>query len=460
MIISDSTVAAVSTPRAAGGISVIRISGDNAFDIADRIFTPLSSKKKPSEMEGYTCAYGKIHTSDGDELDDGVITISRAPRSYTGEDVAEISCHGGIFITEKVLRAIYDCGAVPAPGGEFTKRAFINGKLSLTQAEAVMDIISAEGNASHRRALNVREGMLYKKIHGCSERLLHLLGEIGAWIDYPEDDIPEVDDDNMCAELSDILSELEKIRRAYDNTRILKAGIDTVIAGKPNVGKSTLMNLLSGCDRSIVTDIAGTTRDIVEESVRLGDIVLRLSDTAGIRETEDIIEGAGIEKAVKKLSSADLIIAVFDNSIPLDDDDKSLIRACKNASAKKIACINKSDCEGVLDRQEVFNNFDNVVEISAAKGEGTDKLQEVLYNLLITDSNVCEELSVNERQKQCLDKAISCISEALDAVKGGITLDAVNIVLDEAENALTELTGERTTESVVNEVFSHFCVGK
>ena len=374
--------------------------------------------------------------------------------------MAEISCHGGIFITDKVLRAIYDCGAVPAPGGEFTKRAFINGKLSLTQAEAVMDIISAEGNASHRRALNVREGMLYKKIHGCSERLLHLLGEIGAWIDYPEDDIPEVDDDNMCAELSDILSELEKIRRAYDNTRILKAGIDTVIAGKPNVGKSTLMNLLSGCDRSIVTDIAGTTRDIVEESVRLGDIVLRLSDTAGIRETEDIIEGAGIEKAVKKLSSADLIIAVFDNSIPLDDDDKSLIRACKNASAKKIACINKSDCEGVLDRQEVFNNFDNVVEISAAKGEGTDKLQEVLYDLFITDSNVCEELSVNERQKQCLDKAISCISEALDAVKGGITLDAVNIVLDEAENALTELTGERTTESVVNEVFSHFCVGK
>lgn len=460
MIISDSTVAAVSTPRAAGGISVIRISGDNAFDIADRIFTPLSSKKKPSEMEGYTCAYGKIHTSVGDELDDGVITIFRAPRSYTGEDVAEISCHGGIFITEKVLRAIYDCGAVPAPGGEFTKRAFINGKLSLTQAEAVMDIISAEGNASHRRALNVREGMLYKKIHGCSERLLHLLGEIGAWIDYPEDDIPEVDDDNMCAELSDILSELEKIRRAYDNTRILKAGIDTVIAGKPNVGKSTLMNLLSGCDRSIVTDIAGTTRDIVEESVRLGDIVLRLSDTAGIRETEDIIEGAGIEKAVKKLSSADLIIAVFDNSIPLDDDDKSLIRACKNASAKKIACINKSDCEGVLDRQEVFNNFDNVVEISAAKGEGTEKLQKVLYDLFITDSNVCEELSVNERQKQCLDKAISCISEALDAVRGGITLDAVNIVLDEAENALTELTGERTTESVVNEVFSHFCVGK
>lgn len=460
MIISDSTVAAVSTPRAAGGISVIRISGDNAFDIADRIFTPLSSKKKPSEMEGYTCAYGKIHTSGGDELDDGVITIFRAPRSYTGEDVAEISCHGGIFITEKVLRAIYDCGAVPAPGGEFTKRAFINGKLSLTQAEAVMDIISAEGNASHRRALNVREGMLYKKIHGCSERLLHLLGEIGAWIDYPEDDIPEVDDDNMCAELSDILNELEKIRRAYDNTRILKAGIDTVIAGKPNVGKSTLMNLLSGCDRSIVTDIAGTTRDIVEESVRLGDIVLRLSDTAGIRETEDIIEGAGIEKAVKKLSSADLIIAVFDNSIPLDDDDKSLINACKNASAKKIACINKSDCEGVLDRQEVFNNFDNVVEISAAKGEGTDKLQKVLYDLFITDSNVCEELSVNERQKQCLDKAISCISEALDAVRGGITLDAVNIVLDEAENALTELTGERTTESVVNEVFSHFCVGK
>jgi len=393
-------------------------------------------------------------------LDDGVITVFRSPRSYTGENVAEISCHGGIFITEKVLGAIYECGAVPAPPGEFTKRAFLNGKLSLTQAEAVMDIISAEGNASYRRALNVREGMMYKKVNACSQRLLHLLGEIGAWIDYPEEDIPEVESENMCVELTDIMSELEKLRREYDNTKILKAGIDTVIAGKPNVGKSTLMNLLSGCERSIVTDIAGTTRDIVEESVRIGDIVLRLSDTAGIRQTNDIIEGAGIEKAVKKLSSADLIIAVFDNSISLDDDDMSIIKACEKSSAKKIACINKSDCEGILDRNVIFNSFENVVEICAANGEGTDKLQKVLYDMFITNSNIYEEFSVNERQKQCLDKAVSCISEAVAAAKSNVTLDAVNIILDEAQAALTELTGERVNESVVNEVFSHFCVGK
>ena len=460
MLISDKTIAAAATPRAAGGISVIRISGEEALIIADKVFTPISSEKKPSEMEGYTCAYGKIHSESGEELDDGVITIFKEPRSYTGENTAEISCHGGIFVTEKVLRAIYECGAVPAGPGEFTKRAFLNGKLSLTQAEAVMDIISAEGNAAHRRALNVKEGMLYKKIRECSEKLLKILGEIGAWIDYPEEDIPEIDGQAMESSLSEILSELEKIRKAYDNTRILKAGIDTVIAGKPNVGKSTLMNMLSGCERSIVTDIAGTTRDIVEESVRIGDIVLRLSDTAGIRETGDIIEGAGIERAVKKLSSADLIIAVFDNGEPLDSDDIRLIETCRECSAKKIACINKSDRFPALDREIIFNSFENVVEISAKNGEGADKLQKVLYNLFITDSSVGDEMSVNERQKQCLDKGISCITEALEAIGNGITLDAVNVVLDEAENVLTELTGERTTESVVNEVFSHFCVGK
>lgn len=460
MILSEKTVAAVSTPRAAGGIAVIRISGDNAISIADRIFTPLSVKKKPSEMDGYTCAYGKIHTPSGEELDDGIVTVFRAPRSYTGEDVAEISCHGGIFITQKVLRAVYDCGAEPAAGGEFTKRAFLNGKLSLTQAEAVMDIISAEGNAAHRQALNVREGMLFKKIRKCSDRLLKLLGELGAWIDYPEEDTPEVDGNSMDSELSVILSELEKIRRSYDNTRILKAGIDTVIAGKPNVGKSTLMNLLSGCERSIVTDIAGTTRDIVEESVRIGDIVLRLSDTAGIRETADVIEGAGIEKAVKGLSRAELVIAVFDNGEEIDSDDMRLIEMCGNTSAKKIACINKSDRPSRLDRDIISSRFENVVEISAKNGEGTDNLQKVLYNMFITNSNADNEISVNERQKQCLDTAIMRISEAIDAIKDGVTFDAVNIILDEAQNAMTELTGERTTETVINEVFSLFCVGK
>lgn len=455
-----STVAAISTPRAAGGISVIRISGEMAFEIADKIFKPISSKKMPSEMDGYTCAYGKFINAEGEELDDGIITVFRAPRSYTGENVAELSCHGGIFVTERILRVVYECGAEPAGAGEFTKRAFLNNKLTLTQAEAVMDIISAEGRSFHRRAVNVKEGALYRRISVCSEKLLTLLGEIGAWVDYPEDDIPEVENDNMLETLGTISDELKRIRSVYDNTRILRAGIDTVIAGKPNVGKSTLMNLLAGCDRSIVTDEAGTTRDIVEESVRLGDIVLRLSDTAGLRQTDSAAENAGIEKARKKLAAADLIIAVFDNSEMLDDNDRELIDFCKTADVKQIACINKSDRENLLDRKIIFDSFRNVVEISAKNGIGADRLQDVLNSLFFTNSNSYDDISVNERQKICLDKAIGCIDEAIMAINTGVTLDAVNIVLDDGLNSLLELTGERVTETVTAEIFSHFCVGK
>ncbi|MCI7767075.1 MAG: tRNA uridine-5-carboxymethylaminomethyl(34) synthesis GTPase MnmE [Oscillospiraceae bacterium] len=457
----ENTIAAISTPRAAGGISMIRISGENALGIADMLFKPISRKEKPSEMDGYTCAYGRVFSKDGEELDDCILTVFRAPRSYTGEDAAEISCHGGIFITERVLRAVYDCGAVPAGAGEFTKRAFLNGKLSLTQAEAVMDIISAEGKAFYRRAANVKDGALFKSIKACSDKLLGLLGELDAWVDYPDEDIPEVSPENMNTVLAETLYEIRKISAGYDNTRILKSGIDTVIAGKPNVGKSTLMNLLAGTEKSIVTDIPGTTRDIVEESVRLGDIVLRLSDTAGLRETEDIVEGAGIEKARRRLETADLIIAVFDNSAALNDDDMRLIESCKSLSGVKvIACINKSDKNSVIDKNIIINSFDNVIEISAEMGDGKDLLQDVLYKLFVTDSNIYNDISVNERQKQCLDNAGKCIEEAMTAISSGTTLDAINIILDEAQNYLLELTGERASEAVINEVFSHFCVGK
>lgn len=280
-------------------------------------------------------------------------------------------------------------------------------------------------------------------------------------MDYPDEDIPEVSPENMNAALTEILAEIKKISAGYDNTRILRTGVNTVIAGKPNVGKSTLMNLLAGEEKSIVTDIPGTTRDIVEESVRLGDIVLRLSDTAGLRETEDIVEGAGIEKARRRLETADLIIAVFDNSTPLDDDDMKLIESCKNLSGVKvIACINKSDKNSEIDKNKIIDAFENVIEISAENGEGKDKLQTVLNNMYLTNSNIYNDLSVNERQKQCLDRAGKCIEEAMTALTSGTTLDAVNIILDEAQSHLLELTGERVSEAVVNEVFSHFCVGK
>ncbi|MBQ8568055.1 MAG: tRNA uridine-5-carboxymethylaminomethyl(34) synthesis GTPase MnmE [Oscillospiraceae bacterium] len=455
----NSTVAAISTPHAAGGISVIRISGEKALEIADMVFSSASGKK-PSHMDGYTCAYGIYHDENNNRIDDGIVSVFRAPKSYTGENVAELSCHGGIFVTEKLLQQIYSCGAAPAQAGEFTKRAFLNGKMNLTQAEAVMDIISAEGEAYHKCASALREGRLFKKISAVSDKLIHLLGEIAAWVDYPEDDIPEVDDENLKNTVNEIYSELKAISETYRYGKIIREGIDTAIVGKPNVGKSTLMNLLAGCERSIVTDIAGTTRDIVEESVRLGDIVLRVSDTAGIRSTDDIIEGIGVERAVDRIKNAELVLAVFDGSSALDDDDLGMIEKCSQCK-NKIALVNKSDKEKLLDIGKISSAFDDIIEISAKNGEGIEKLTKLLYNKYIGVLDAQDNVTVaNERQKKCLDNAIKAMGEAVDAVAFGMTTDAVNIVLDEAENYLLELTGERTSEAVVNEVFSHFCVGK
>ncbi len=452
------TIAAISTPRGAGGISVIRISGEDAFAIADKIFSPVSTKLAPSQMNGYTCAYGKI-IADKEYYDDCILTVFKTPKSYTGENVAEISCHGGIAVTESILQLIYSKGASPAGAGEFTKRAFLNGKMNLIQAEAVMDIISAEGKASLRCAAALREGALFSRINAVSVKLIHLLSEIGAWVDYPEEDIPEVDSHAMTETLSLAADELEKILADYDCGRIIREGIDTAIVGKPNVGKSTLMNLLSGCERSIVTDIAGTTRDIVEESVRLGDIVLRLSDTAGIRDTEDIVEGFGVKKAQNKIDSADFILAVFDNSEPLTAEDIEIADRCAERNAA--AVINKTDKETLLDTAYIESRFRNTIYISAGNGDGLTQLQNVLSDIFKTNSiDFNKGILANERQRGCVRFALKALNESIAALEQGYTLDAVNILIDDAENSLLELTGERTSEAVVNEVFSHFCVGK
>lgn len=453
-----STIAAISTPRAAGGISVIRISGENALAVAGEIFFPTSTNVSPMEMDGYTCAYGKIMDG-GNPVDDGVLTVFRAPKSYTGEDVAEISCHGGIFVTEQVLRLVLSKGAVPAEAGEFTKRAFLNGKMSLTQAEAVMDVISAGGRAELRCASALREGALFRKIKEVSDRVMKLLGALAAWVDYPDDDIPAVTDEEIFGILQPAIQQLDELLSSYDSGRILRRGIDTVIAGKPNVGKSTLMNLLSGCERSIVTDIAGTTRDIVEESVRLGDIVLRLSDTAGIRSTEDTVETAGVRLAQKKLETAELILAVFDLGSEISDEDISVAESCRGKNG--LAILNKSDLEQKFDFSRISDCFKESVTLSAGRGEGIGELTEAverIYKLgeIVPDAGIL----VNERQRACAERARNSFSEAVSALKGGATLDAVNVLIDEGENFLLELTGERASEAVVNEVFSQFCVGK
>ena len=452
-----STIAAISTPNYAGGIAVIRISGENAVQVAEKVFRP-SGNKNIKDMSGYTCAYGIAH-DDGERLDDCILTVFKAPHSYTGEDVVEISCHGGIYVTKRILRAILKNGAENAGAGEFTKRAYLNGKLDLTQAEAVMDIISAKGERELKMAEILREGMAFKKAKKCSDKLMKILGDLGAWADYPEEDIPEVRPENLCRELSEVQSDLLSLVENYDCGRIIREGVSAVIIGRPNVGKSTLFNCLSGCERSIVTDIAGTTRDIVEESVKIGDIVLRLSDTAGIRQTNDIIEGIGVDNAKKLINSSELIIAVFDGNSPLTEDDLKLINQVD--SKKTIAVINKSDLGICPDVSEIEKHIGHTVYLSAKENDGIEKLQSAIESVFEINENSFSSVAVaNERQKNCIDSALVCVKSAISALENGELLDAVNVLIDEAEQYLLSLTGEKVTDAVVDEVFSRFCVGK
>ena len=425
-----STIAAVSTPNAVGGIAVIRISGDKAIDIAAKVFTPIGGKSV-ADMAGYTCAYGIAH--DGDErIDDCILTVFRAPHSYTGEDTAEISCHGGLYVSKRILRALLKNGAENAEGGEFTKRAYLNGKLDLTQAEAVMDIISAKGETELKMAEALREGAAFKKARKCSDKLMKILGDLAAWADYPEDDIPEVEPDTLMAELKEVRAELSTLVENYDSGRILREGIATAIIGRPNVGKSTLFNCLSGCERSIVTDIAGTTRDIVEESVRLGDITLRLSDTAGIHDTDDVIEGIGVDMAEKMIDSSELVIAVFDGSCPLTVDDLNLIKKIKNQ--KCIAVVNKNDVSQQLDVKELSKYFIHIVYLSAKENTGVEVLESKINELFSINEHTFDNVSAaNERQKKCIDSALASLDESVSALANGEMLDAVNILIDEAE---------------------------
>lgn len=453
-------ICAVSTPLAEGGISVIRISGDNAVSIGAKVFKPLSCKSVEN-MAGYTCAYGKIVDKNGREVDDGVLTVFRAPKSYTGENVCEISCHGGIYVTKKVLRLCIEQGAKLAQRGEFTKRAFLNGKLSLTQAEGVMETISAQGEYTLNSANLTKEGRLFRLISDMSRKFVTILGELAAWVDYPEEDLPEISEDNLRESLKNALAGLDKIIADHDSGMILKNGVDTVIAGKPNVGKSTLMNMLLGYDRSIVTNVAGTTRDVIEESAKLGELILKLSDTAGIHETDDEVEKIGVDIAKKKLKNAMLIIEVFDISRELDEEDLELLEYVKRLGKKVIIVLNKSDLENVVERSQLEKYSDYVIEISAKLDEGREELQKATEKLLgIGGYDADSTIFANERQISCAERARKYLAMALESLDMGETLDAVTVMIDNGANALLELTGEKATEAVVDEVFSKFCVGK
>lgn len=452
-----STIAAISTGKAPGGIGIVRISGEKAIEIGDRVFVSVSGKKL-CEISGYTALYGKVTDSEND-IDSAVALVFRSPKSYTGEDVVEISCHGGLYVTECVLRAVLNAGAVPAQAGEFTKRAFLNGKMDLTSAESVMSIISAQGEDAEKIALGVLEGRLFGEIKKITDALVYDMALLSAWVDYPYEEIEDLSSQKLESDITESKNKLSKLINDFDKGQIIMEGVDTAIVGCPNVGKSTLMNMLSGTEKSIVTEIAGTTRDIVEDTVSVGGIILRLSDTAGVRETDDVVESIGVERAVKKMENASLVLAVFDASRPLCDDDSKLIERCKGK--KSIGIVNKTDLDNNYLYKNLENNFSQLVFISAKTGEGKDRIEKAVKEVLGTsDFDTSSPTVINERQRDCCIKALDALCDAKNALETGVTMDAVTVCLDSAVENLMVLTGEKATEIVVNEIFSQFCVGK
>ncbi len=451
------TVAALSTPAAPAGLGVLRVSGREALAVASRVFRPANPARALDRQPGYTASYG--HVADGEGvIDECVALVFRAPHSYTGEDVVELSCHGGPYLLARTLRALFAAGAVPAGPGEFTRRAFLNGKLDLTGAEAVMALIAADGQLAARTALAAREGAVFRRIRDIERGLIEVQSAFSAYVDYPDDDIPELEPAALAAVLQEAREELSRLLSTFDAGRVLREGVDTVIVGSPNVGKSTLMNLLAGCERSIVTSTAGTTRDVVEETVRVGNVTLRLADTAGIRETADEVEAVGVERARNRLRSAALVLAVFDGARPLEEEDTALLRELPETT---VALINKSDQPFVIDAAEIRRAVPRVVCISAATGQGLPELVREVEDITgVCRLNGAEPVLATERQRDAVRRALDGVDQASAALEEGLTLDAVSVCVDGALDALMELTGERVTEAVVNDIFARFCVGK
>lgn len=452
------TVAAISTGQAPGGIGVIRVSGPEAITVCDRVFRAKFSRRL-AEMAGYTAALGEVFGQDGVKLDDCVALVFRGPKSYTGEDVVELSCHGGLYVTRQVLAEVLRAGAQPAGPGEFTKRAFFNGKIDLAQAESVMEIIGAQGRRSMLAAQAAGSGALSRRIDEICGRLEELAAHLAAWSDFPEEDVDIVDTGELNTSLSICRDELSKLLEGFERGRIFREGLRTVIAGRPNVGKSTLMNMLAGRERSIVTPYAGTTRDVVEEQVALAGVPLLLADTAGLRETEDPVEKIGVESARRRLKSAELVLAVFDWSRELEREDVELLEAVRGLPV--IAVVNKCDLEQRLDFGFIEKNFKYYVKISAARDVGFAGLEAAFTRLMGTESFDTGQAELfTDRQRSAALCAKTAVEQGLDAVRLGMTLDAVTVCVEDALNALFRLTGRKVSDEIIDQVFERFCVGK
>ncbi len=475
------TIAAISTPYGKGGIAVIRISGEEAIAVAARVFRAASGRAL-ADIEGGRIVYGDIcepiiggaeatfgkacAPRYGRAIDDGMAAIMRAPHSYTGEDTVELSCHGGVLLTEKVLGAVFAAGARPAEAGEFTRRAFVAGKLSLTEAEAVINLIDAESEEMLKLARSHTAGLLTDKLEAFYQSLCELVSSAYVYADYPDEDLADLSAGEMTDALERLHHDMNALSATYRVGHAICEGISTVIVGRPNTGKSSLLNRLLGRERAIVSDIAGTTRDTIEEKVQVGKVTLRLIDTAGLRDSDDRIEQIGVERSYAALNEAELILAVFDGGSPMIVEDRRLIEKLADYSVPKIALINKTD---LVERgfapelsEKLATAFTAICPISSLTGEGIDALKgriEALYAEGEIDYDTTAILA-NARQKGALDRAAASVESALRALRSGFTPDVAGLDLEEAMAALSEADGRAVSADIVDSIFHRFCVGK
>ena len=454
-----STIAAISTAPGNAGIGIIRLSGEKCFEIIEKIFVP----KKKSPVVGYSMKYGKIINSQTKEvIDEVLVSYFVAPKSYTTENMCEINSHGGTIIEHKILEECLKNGAVLAEPGEFTKRAFLNGRIYLSQAEAVIDVINAKTDKEARVAERQLEGSLSRNIKKIQDEILDLMADIEASIDYPEYDIEETTNKKIENVMQDVKIKLEKLEESFRNGKIIKEGIRTAIVGKPNVGKSSLLNLMLGENRAIVSNVEGTTRDTIEEYININGVPLKIIDTAGIRKTNDEVEKIGVEKSLNISNTAELIIAVFDDSREFDEEDKKIVELIKNKQA--IILINKTDMNKklIINNEEIKNLNKDIIEFSTIEEKGLDELYNTIENMFklnqIDSDN--SEIITNERQKQHILKAIEAEEKAMESAKANMPSDITAIAIKQILEELAEITGQSASEDIINEIFKKFCLGK
>lgn len=451
-----STIVAISTAPGIGGIGIIRMSGKDSFNILNKIFLP----KNKSKIEGYKIKYGKIVEPETKNIvDEVLVSYFVAPKSYTTEDMCEINSHGGLAVVRRILELCLENGAKLAEPGEFTKRAFLNGRINLCESEAVIDIINSKTGAEAKAAASQLEGSLSKKIQNIRRKILSLMSEIEVNIDYPEYDVPEITENKVLEVLCDIEDDIKNLERTFESGKIIKEGIKTAIIGKPNVGKSSLLNAILQEERAIVTDIEGTTRDTIEEVISVNGIPLKLVDTAGIRDSGDVIEKIGIEKSKKIANDADLIIAIIDGSKPLNKDDEEILRLTQNK--KSIIVINKTDLPQI-ENLEKLNIKIPIVRISAKQEEGIEKLYDEIsnmFNLQEIKLNA-DNVITNQRHKNLIIEAKNKIKKAKQTITDKMPIDIIAIEIKEILETLGTITGDSVTEDIIKEIFSKFCLGK